>query len=170
MKKELNLINTLCEQGLADSNLLTEYEDSCLKESEKELLLILEIRSEPTYHCLKCGEEVYPNFPSPIAYCPHCKEQQIWTKNVHLEDNITFDQLCKLTFNKAHETIQKVPLKKRITLLEDVDKHLVHCYEIVHKDYNDQGFGKSMSPEIYYRIMGKIKHLEILQNWLFGIE
>lgn len=170
MEKELKILSQLWDCStddiLAD---MKEYEASCLKQSEKELLLLMEIKSESTYHCIKCETEVYPQFPSPVAFCPKCNTMQTWKKNNHWEDNITFDSLIKLTFNKAHDIIKKMTLKKRIKMLEDIDKHLLHCYEVT-KGYNDQGFGKSLSPDVFYSIMGKIKHLEILQNWLYGIE
>lgn len=147
---------------------LDEYENKCLKDAEVEMLLLLEISSTPTYHCIKCNNEVYPHLPSPVAQCRHCKKEVLWKKNNHMEDNITFEALSKLTFNKAHDLIVKMSLKKRMNMLKELDHHLVHCYEVT-KKYNDQGFGKSLSPEIFYNIMGKIKHLEILQTWLYGI-
>jgi hypothetical protein len=82
---------------------------------------------------------------------------------------VTFDQLIKMTFNKAHEVIQRMDLKKRITILEQLRVHIEHLYEAV-KGYNDKGFGKSLSPQVFYSLMGKIKHFEIIQNWLYGID
>jgi len=175
MKRELNIISELWWQqntaeGVSElTKELQEYENSCLAESEKELLMMLDLSSKPTYHCMECKTEVSPIFPSPIAYCPLCNEDVVWTKNLHIEDNITFEDLIKVTFNKAHVIINKMSLKKRIKMLEELDKHLLHCYEVT-KQYNDQGFGKSISPEVFYKIMGKIKHLEILQNWLYFID
>lgn len=164
--KEINDVLYLSD---IDDKELQAYENTVLKQSEKELLLMMEISCDPTYHCIKCGTEVHPGFPSPNAYCTECKKSTQWKKNPHWEDNIVFEDLIKLTFNKAHDIINKMSLRKRIKMLDSLDKHLLHCYDMT-KEYNDQGFGKSMSPNIFYSIMGKIKHLEILQNWLYGIE
>jgi hypothetical protein len=84
-------------------------------------------------------------------------------------ESITFDQLTKLTFDKAHRAIGKISMKNRIKLLNELDRRLVYLYECT-KGYNDIMFGKSMPPKDFFSIMGKIKHLEIIQNWLFGIE
>jgi ribosomal protein L37AE/L43A len=146
-----------------------EYDNSVLKQSEKELLLILDISSETSYHCSECGTQVYPNFPTPIAYCDKCNAQNTWRKNSHWEENMTFEQLTQFTFNKAKEFIFKMSLKKRISMLKELDYKLVYLYQAT-KEYNDQMFGKSMPPKDFMSIMGKIKHLEILQNWLYGIE
>jgi hypothetical protein len=86
-----------------------------------------------------------------------------------LSETITFEQLSKLTFNKAHNCIIGMQIAKRIKMMEDLKFHLFHLYEAT-KEYNDKGFGKSMPPKDFQKIMGKIKHLEILQSWLFGIE
>lgn len=87
----------------------------------------------------------------------------------HHAEEITFEQLCSITFIKAKKIIFKMSIKKRIAVLKDLDHRLVHLYDGL-KGYNDQGFGKSLSPQIFYQMMGKIKHMEILQQWLYGID
>jgi len=111
-----------------------KYEEDVLKQSEKELLNMLDL-----------------------------------TRIDEWAIRITFDELNRLTFNKAHEIIKKLSIAKRIKLLKELDAKLIYLYEST-KQYNDQGFGKSVSPEVFQSMMGRIKHLEILQNWLFGIE
>lgn len=86
-----------------------------------------------------------------------------------LSECITLEQLSKLTFNRAHDVINKMSISKRIKILNDLDYRLVHLY-VATKEYNDEGFGKSMSPKDFIFIMGRIKYLEILQQWLYGIE
>jgi hypothetical protein len=160
--------------GNADLSILSEeyqeYENSVLKESEKELLLLLDIsEAKTTYHCTVCNTEVSPNFPTPVAYCILCNDYTTWKKNCHWEQNITFDQLTKFTFNRAKEIISHMSLSKRINILKELDKHLLYLYQST-KQYNDQMFGKSLPPKTFLSIMGKIKHLEILQLWLYGID
>lgn len=83
--------------------------------------------------------------------------------------NITMDELAKLSFNTAHQVIQRLNIPTRIRLLNDLDKRLLSLYTAT-KHYNDAMFGKSMPPKDFLTIMGKIKHLEILQSWLYGID
>jgi hypothetical protein len=113
---------------------LLKYQESVLSESEKEMLILLDLENINEW-----------------------------------AESVTFEQLAKFTFNRAKEIINEITLKRRIKLLGDLDYHLIHLYEAT-KGYNDKGFGKSMSPDEFYGIMGKIKHYEVLQNWLFGIE
>jgi hypothetical protein len=84
-------------------------------------------------------------------------------------ETITFDQLTKLTFDHAHNVINKMSIKKRIQILVQFQKHLDCLYDAT-KGYTDQMFGKSMPAKTFRSILGKIKHLEILQAWLYGIE
>jgi hypothetical protein len=121
-----------CLSNLSEE--MEEYEQSVLKESEREMLMLLD-----------------------------------FTVSDNFTESLTFDQLSKCTFDRAHEFINKMTLPKRIHILHELDKHLLHVYETT-KGYNDQGFGKSLSPNIFYSLMGKIKHLEILQSWLYGID
>lgn len=83
--------------------------------------------------------------------------------------NITMDKLTKLSFNTAHQVIQRLNIPTRIRLLNDLDKRLLSLYTAT-KHYNDKMFGESMPPKDFLTIMGKIKHLEILQSWLYGID
>lgn len=170
-KKYLETIEQMVDSAVSSlGKELQEYERSVLKQSEKELLLLLEIESSgATYHCSECGTEVNPNFPTPIAFCSMCQTENTWVKRNHWEETITFEQLTKLTFDKAHTLINKMSLKKRITILKELDHKLLYLYEST-KAYTDRMSGKSMSPKVFISIMGKIKHLEILQAWLYGIE
>jgi hypothetical protein len=82
---------------------------------------------------------------------------------------ITFDDLSKLTFDKAKKVIQHISLAQRIDYLGKLDKKLLYLYEST-KGYNGQGFGKSMPVKDFMHVMGCIKHLEIIQTWLYGID
>lgn len=91
------------------------------------------------------------------------------TKIERRAEELPFDDLMRLSFDTAHKVINNVSFKRRLQLLEELDYKLVHLYDAT-KAYNGQVFGKSMAPKVFQRIMGNIKHLEIIQNWLFGIE
>lgn len=135
----MDYIEESADQIFKDPNITAlseQYGDyvAGLKESEKELLAILDLRGVDK-----------------------------------LVETINYEQLTKLTFDKAKSLIQKFSVAKRIKVLQDLDKHRVYLYDCT-KAYNDQMFGKSMPVKDFMKIMGKIKHIEILQNWLFGIE
>lgn len=82
---------------------------------------------------------------------------------------ITFDQLCVITFNKAKVVICKMTIQKRISMLKPLQNRLDHLYEGT-KGYYDSMFGSPVSPKVFQQMMGKIKHMEILMSWLYGIE
>jgi hypothetical protein len=87
-----------------------------------------------------------------------------------MSERITLADLIKISFDKAKKVTTKMTLTKRIKLLNELDAHLVYLYHET-KGYDDQGFGKSKyGPKEFMKIMGKIKHLEILQTWLYGID
>lgn len=85
-------------------------------------------------------------------------------------DSLDFDDLTHLTFVRALEVIKQLTLKRRIELLADMQTHLDHCYAQT-KRY-DVGITKEeqISSKVFMELMGRIKHLEILRSWLFGIE
>ena len=81
---------------------------------------------------------------------------------------ITFEQLSEITFVKAQLMIDNMSMGKRVRIFTKLNYRLEHLYEGT-KGYNDQGFGKSLPPKQFYTIMGKIKHMETLKQWLFGL-
>ena len=85
-------------------------------------------------------------------------------------EEIAFAELIKISFNKVKGLIEKMTLKKRIKMLSELDDRLVFLYQET-KGYNDALFGKAKyGPKEFQKIMGKIKHLEIIQTWLYGID
>lgn len=83
-------------------------------------------------------------------------------------EELELEDLIKLSFESAKFAIERVSFKRRLKLLEDVDKFLLSLYKST-EAYGEQSFGQAMQPKIFEQIMGRIKHLEILQTWLFGI-
>lgn len=83
---------------------------------------------------------------------------------------VSLEQVLTSSFQTAKDTIDKMTLAKRIEMLDDLDKYRDYLYEQVNR-YGAQGLSKDeqlKAPE-FRVIMGRIKHMEIIQNWLFGI-
>lgn len=83
---------------------------------------------------------------------------------------VSLEQVLTSSFQTAKDTIDKMTLAKRIEMLDDLDKYRDYLYEQVNR-YGAQGLSKDEQPKAseFRVIMGRIKHTEIIQNWLFGI-
>lgn len=82
----------------------------------------------------------------------------------------SLEQVLTSSFQTAKDTIDKMTLAKRIEMLDDLDKYRDYLYEQVNR-YGAQGLSKDeqLKASEFRVIMGRIKHMEIIQNWLFGI-
>lgn len=83
---------------------------------------------------------------------------------------VSLEQVLTSSFQIAKDTIDKMTLAKRIEMLDDLDKYRDYLYEQVNR-YGAQGLSKDeqLKASEFRVIMGRIKHMEIIQNWLFGI-
>lgn len=83
---------------------------------------------------------------------------------------VSLEQVLTSPFQTAKDTIDKMTLAKRIEMLDDLDKYRDYLYEQVNR-YGAQGLSKDeqLKASEFRVIMGRIKHMEIIQNWLFGI-
>jgi hypothetical protein len=92
------------------------------------------------------------------------QEDVIALRDVSLED------LVKMPFTRAQICISKFSLAKRIKVLEDLDKRRSYLYNQAARygDGNPKEPNK-LSAKDWRTIMGRIKHLEILAAWLYGI-
>lgn len=83
---------------------------------------------------------------------------------------VSLEQVLTSSFQAAKDTIDKMTLAKRIEMLDDLDKYRDYLYEQVNR-YGAQGLSKDeqLKASEFRVIMGRIKHMEIIQNWLFGI-
>lgn len=83
---------------------------------------------------------------------------------------VSLEQVLTSSFQTAKDTIDKMTLAKRIEMLNDLDKYRDYLYEQVNR-YGAQGLSKDeqLKASEFRVIMGRIKHMEIIQNWLFGI-
>lgn len=83
---------------------------------------------------------------------------------------VSLEQVLTSSFQTAKDTIDKMTLAKRIEMLDDLDKYRDYLYEQVNR-YGAQGLSKDeqLKASEFRVIMGRIKHMEIIQNWMFGI-
>lgn len=83
---------------------------------------------------------------------------------------VSLEQVLTSSFQTAKDTIDKMTLARRIEMLDDLDKYRDYLYEQVNR-YGAQGLSKDeqLKASEFRVIMGRIKHMEIIQNWLFGI-
>lgn len=83
---------------------------------------------------------------------------------------VSLEQVLTSSFQTAKDIIDKMTLAKRIEMLDDLDKYRDYLYEQVNR-YGAQGLSKDeqLKASEFRVIMGRIKHMEIIQNWLFGI-
>ena len=84
-------------------------------------------------------------------------------------ENITFDQLLKLPFNEAQKAISFFSMEKRIKMLDELTTRKSHYYNQTAKFGEGIPKDEQLSPEAFRSLLGKIKHVEIVQNWLYGI-
>lgn len=94
----------------------------------------------------------------------------IFKKEEESVAEVSLEQVLTSSFQTAKDTIDKMTLAKRIEMLDDLDKYRDYLYEQVNR-YGAQGLSKDeqLKASEFRVIMGRIKHMEIIQNWLFGI-
>lgn len=84
-------------------------------------------------------------------------------------ENITFDELLKLPFKEAQKAIGFFSMEKRIKMLDELTTRKSHYYNQTAKFGEGIPKDEQLSPEAFRSLLGKIKHVEIVQNWLYGI-
>lgn len=83
---------------------------------------------------------------------------------------LTIIDLMKFPFDRALRITKQFTLAKRIALLEELNKHRSFLYSQASK-YDAENLPKEegLTPREWSIVMGRIKHLEILMSWLYGI-
>jgi hypothetical protein len=124
----------------------------------------------------KCAElglnTLYDDFELYEAQLQKSEAELNQILNLNLDkhaESITFEQVCSITFIKAKDIIFKMSVKKRIDVLKVLDYNLDHLYKMA-ADYGEPDVEVPITPKVYLALMGRIKHLEILMQWLYGIE
>ena len=82
--------------------------------------------------------------------------------------NMKFDESVKLPFAEAQKTIERMEMAKRIAMLDELTTLRKFYYEET-KRYCGVSKDELISASEFRSLLSKIKHLEILQNWLYGI-
>lgn len=92
------------------------------------------------------------------------------TKDDQVVTELTLQALLQLSFYKAKEIVDRMSIAKRILMLEELDEYKLYLYDCADQFAMD-GVPKEerMTAKEFRAILGRIKHLEIVQNWLFGI-
>lgn len=82
----------------------------------------------------------------------------------------TLQSIMSANFTNAKQTIDKMSIMKRIQILEELDEYKSYLYNRA-GTWGQPGIPKDeqLSANTFRAILGRIKHLEILQGWLFGI-
>ena len=80
------------------------------------------------------------------------------------------NDIMSMTYDKAKKVIDAMTIAKRIEVLEELDAYKNHLYKSV-GTWGAEGIPKEeqLSADSFRTLLGRIKHLEILQGWLFGI-
>ena len=82
--------------------------------------------------------------------------------------NLTFDELLKLPFDGAKNAIDSFSMEKRINMLNELEDRRVYYYNQTAR-YCGVSKDELISASEFRSLLGKIKHIEIIQNWLYGI-
>lgn len=91
-------------------------------------------------------------------------------KHEETVESTTLESIITSSFTTAKELIDQMTLPKRIAMLEDLQVYRDHLYNMCSR-YGNPDYQKEDQPNAreFRVLMGRIKHLEILQNWLYGI-
>ena len=84
-------------------------------------------------------------------------------------EKMTLDELLKLPFAEAQRSITSFSMEKRIKMLDELTTRRTYYYNQAAKFGEGIPKDEQLSPEAFRSLLGKIKHIEIVQNWLYGI-
>lgn len=112
-----------------------------------------------------------------VAELDHCVDDDKKLKHlIHMKghedmvNDVTLDKIMSSNFPVAKDLIDQMTIAKRIKMLDEVYTYREFLYENIGR-YGMEGLSKEeqLTANEFRVLMGRIKHLEILQNWLFGI-
>lgn len=83
--------------------------------------------------------------------------------------DVTLTDMMKMPFGQVQIVIGKFSLAKRIKILEELDDFKTYLYNQAARYGGNEPAAEGLSVKDWRTIMGKLKHLEILQAWLYGI-
>lgn len=142
MNSEIQSIwKQIVDSGLIDQKF---FEDNI---SEKEFNELLEMDDAELIHLQDIGENHMPEYV----------------------EKLSFDDLLKLPFNEAKCAVDTFSMEKRIAILQELTERRMYYYSQTSRFGEGIPKDEQLSPEAFKSLLGKIKHLEIVQNWLYGI-
>lgn len=83
--------------------------------------------------------------------------------------NMSADELLHLPFNSAQKAVTQFSMKKRLDMLDSLNSLRDHYYDQTSRFGENVPKEEQISPIEFRALLGKIKHIEIVQNWLYGI-
>ena len=84
-------------------------------------------------------------------------------------EKMTLDDLLKLPFTEAQKAVEVFSMEKRIKMLDVLTERRLYYYEQTARFGEGVPKDEQLSPEMFRSLISKIKHIEIVQNWLYGI-
>lgn len=84
-------------------------------------------------------------------------------------EKMTLDDLLKLPFTEAQKAVESFSMEKRIKILDELSQRRLHYYDQASRFGEGVPKEEQLSPEMFRSLISKIKHIEIVQNWLYGI-
>ena len=142
MNSEIQSIwKQIVDSGLIDQKF---FEDNI---SEEEFNELLEMDDAELIHLQDIGENHMPDYV----------------------EKLSFDDLLKLPFDEAKYTVDAFSMEKRIAILQELTERRTYYYSQTSRFGEGVPKDEQLSPETFRSLLGKIKHLEIIQNWLYGI-
>ena len=84
-------------------------------------------------------------------------------------EKMTLDDLLKLPFTEAQKAVESFSMEKRIKILDELSQRRLYYYDQTVKFGEGVPKEEQLSPEMFRSLISKIKHIEIVQNWLYGI-
>ena len=88
--------------------------------------------------------------------------------SIYIEE-MTLDDLLKLPFTEAQKAVERFSMEKRIKMLDELSQRRLYYYDQTVKFGEGVPKEEQLSPEMFRSLISKIKHVEIVQNWLYGI-
>lgn len=117
-----------------------------------------------------CDEETCDD-PDLQAWLENSQEtlEGFWQESSEYIENLTVTELLKLPFTNAQKAVEQFSMKKRLDILEEMSKLRTHYYNQLSRFGEGIPKEEQISATEFRSLLGKIKHIEIVQNWLYGI-
>lgn len=122
------------------------------------------------FHENMSWDEYMQEYEKRIGEDDKLKELMRIKKTEEMVDSITLETIMSTNFVSAKEIIDQMTIAKRIAILNDLSEYRIQLYDSFSR-YGEKGVPRDeqLSAEDFRMLLGRVKHLEILQNWLYGI-